>query len=176
MNSRPLLIKAARVEYALVRKPLAVLDRTLSHRLPAGSPVRMTVHRGLETLDSTIGKLLRPSSSGVSPLSPVSDPAATTAPPVSSEPVETPGGEQTVNEVVDSSVLADEPVTTEELPADELEAVAEEILEQEQTVATGEIADASEDDQEALAELRAKHILEEQQDAKRLREQREQAK
>lgn len=129
--------KVVQVEYLLARTPLALIDQGLAARfLAEDSKVRVTVERGLASLDAVADRLLN-------------------------DPVPSPQAEERPTE---------EPAHAEpvEVPADEVERVAEELLaEQEEKPAVGELADPELDVAEVQAQLRAKHLVEEQAERRR---------
>jgi hypothetical protein len=125
--------KVVQVEYLLARTPLVLIDRGLAARfLPEDSKVRVLVERSLASLDAVAGRLLN-------------DPAP---PPRAEEPSD---GARAHDE---------EPVGA---PADEVQRVTEELLaEHEDKPVVGELADPDLDVAEVQAQLRAKHLVEEQ--------------
>lgn len=133
MISNPLVRKAVQVEYAILRTPLAVVNRQLAGHLADSSRVRLSVEQGLHSLDTVAGRLLTTSKPEV-------DPATTDSADAPSRPVE--------------------------VPVDEVERVADELLaEQADKPMVGELADP--DLQEVQARLRAKHLVEEHEEAQR---------
>jgi hypothetical protein len=149
--SNTLVRKAVQVEYSLLRTPLAVVSRRLTGRLGRNSKVRLTVERGLGTLDAVAGQLL-------------SEPQTDNR-PGDTRREETRREEGRPKSPAAADVPADgnvEPIHEEvELSHDEeVERVAEELREDlDQKPVTGELADP--ELQDVQAELRAKHIVEE---------------
>jgi hypothetical protein len=142
MISNPVVRKVVQVEYTLVRTPLVVLDRRLLAHVPAASMIRTSLERGIDTLDAAAGRLLRPAESDARP--------------------DDPGNQ------AENGPSAFEPADrTVAVPVDEVEQIAEQLLARSDTAPpVGELADP--DLQEVQAELRAKHLLEEQEEEKRL--------
>lgn len=148
MIGNPMVRKAVEVEYAVLRAPLSLLDQQVVARyFDEASVVRTSFERGLDALDSAAARLLqqtqqpteRPEPPATSP-----EPAAATGPATSPEPA-----------------AATEPDTLPEEEQEEVEELADELLEQEETETfRGELAD--EDMRRVQAELRAKHTVEEQ--------------
>lgn len=144
MISNDLLRKAVRVEYALLRTPLAALDERVVSRYASRAPVvHESLSRAIGVLDAAAGKLLEEESDQQAPAGAGSERESAT----------------TVQSDTDSAV-ATEPEPLPEPEQEEIEELAEDILEaeQEQTFA-GELAD---DDElrRVQAELRAKHTVE----------------
>jgi hypothetical protein len=150
--SNSVVRKVVQVEYALVRTPLAVLDRRVLTRLDEGSRIRLSFERGLQTLDAAAGRLFQAPKS-----------AARETP----DPFQTPTA--AAPETPDAFAVTDPPV---DVAVDEVERVADEILaDQDEKPMVGELADP--DLQEVQAQLRAKHLLEEQAEEQRLKEEHE---
>jgi hypothetical protein len=156
MISNPVVRKVVQVEYTLVRTPLVLLDRRLLARINATTRIRTSLERGIDTLDAAAGRPLRPAP----PSSPSSRDAA-------SAPEEAAPSGTAAEETVDVEAAFEAADRTVEVPVDEVERVAEQLLaETETTPPVGERADR--ELQEVQAELRAKHLLEEQEEEKRL--------
>jgi hypothetical protein len=152
MIRNTLVRKAVQVEYSILRAPLAIVNRGLASRLARDSKVRLTVERGLGSLDAVAGQLLsKPSSAqrnGHRDHKPEPSRAAADVP--------ADGNVESTHEEAE--------VTHE----DAVERVAEEILEeQEQKPVTGELADP--ELQEVQAEVRAKHLVEEYEEEQQLK-------
>lgn len=129
--------KAVEVEYAVLRAPLTVLDQqVVSRYFDESSVVRTSFARGLGALDSVAARLLQQTSAQ----------SASGRPRPASSPQ--PAG-------------ADGAELLPEEEQQEVEELAEELLEQEETERfSGELAD--EEMRRVQAELRAKHTVEEQ--------------
>lgn len=162
MTSPDLLRTLARVEHALISAPLHAVDRAIGRVVPAESAVRITFERGIDALDAATDRLFgrsAPAPDGTesatarstdAPRRPAPQPAA--APP--SEPVQPVGPEQ---------------------PADahKIDRVADELLEDlEEAPLAGELAETPPDEKHRIAELRAKHLVEEFEAEQRARHER----
>jgi hypothetical protein len=157
MISNPVVRKVVQFEYTLVRTPLVVLDRRLLAHVPAASMIRTSLERGIDTLDAAAGRLLRPRT----------DSRGATSRPSSAPPPAPTEPSAPVEETVDTEAAFEAADRTVEVPLDEVEQVAEQLLARSDTTPpVGELADP--DLQEVQAELRAKHLLEEQEEEKRL--------
>jgi hypothetical protein len=130
--------KAIRVEYAVLRAPLAILDDRVLGRLGEHSKLRSSVEGALSRLDAAAARLL----SSPSPASTEERASSSTEQPPAQDDA-------------DHAAAA-------EIPVEEVEHLAEEIqTEQEQHNLTGELAE-DEELRRVQAELRAKHRVEEQ--------------
>lgn len=172
MINNDLLRKAVRVEYTLLRTPLAMLDeRVVSRYTPRGSVVQTSLTRTIGVLDSVAERLLKEPSAGPGA------PGAAESVPTDTEPTDSVATDSVATDTVPTDVAVsdvaatpvapaadDEAVEPRPLPPEEqedIEELAEDLLaaEEEQTFA-GELA---EDDElrRVQAELRAKHTVEE---------------
>lgn len=139
MISNDLLRKAVRAEYTLLRTPLTVLDEQIVSRYtPRGSRVQTSLARTIGALDALAGRLL------------TEEPA----PPRASRPSEAASSDAATED-------AGGPEPLPETEQEQIEELAEDLLEaeQEQTFA-GELAE-DEELRRVQAELRAKHTVEE---------------
>lgn len=148
MITNTLVRKAVQVEYSILRAPLAMIDRQLATHLGDDSKVRFPFELGLDSLDAVAGRLLaRPGSAQRS---------------------------EAKTRQSDEQPDATTPQPVEPTLEDEVERVAEELLEeQEQKPVAGELADPDLDVAEVQAELRAKHLLQEHDEEQRLKQEHE---
>lgn len=150
MISNSVVRKVVQVEYAVVRTPLALVDRQLSARLGVRSKLTKTVDRGLQRLDSVAGRLL-------------SEPPTQTT---RAQPTRPDADDADSPAVSDAGSPAVPDAGSPAVPVAEVEAVAEVLLNEEREQPhVGELADP--DLQEVQARLRAKHLLEEREEQKR---------
>ena len=170
MIANPLARKVLQVEYVLLRTPLSLLERRLgAQSAVADSKLRSTLERSVSTLDKAAARLLGDGGSA-----PASAPAAPreTAPAAAPAPAE-----QTTTDPAPEEQSAPEPVSeagpgqvdgSVPAPEDEVERVAEELLtELDEAPLVGELADADEDERQRMADLRAKHLVEEYEEQQR---------
>src|SRR3954453_17436273 len=131
--------KVMRVEYLVLRTPLTLLDERVLARLGTDSRLRTTAEHGISKLDAVAARFLTRA------------PAAQPTPPEEAEPAK----QETTAEAV-------------EIPADEVQYLAEELLEQqeEEHNLAGELAE-DEELRRVQAELMAKHRVEEEQETGR---------
>jgi hypothetical protein len=170
----PLARKAVLAPYVLLRTPLGLIDSRLAARyLPDDSRVRTTIARGLGSLDATAARLL----GTVAPPDGTADDGAakvTVTPPAPAEPA-TASPAQAEPPVGDAGADPSDVAAPgrPEVPAEEVEQVAEELLaEREEVPHAGELGEVDDEEKLRQAELRAKHIVEEyeqEQQAKRAR-------
>jgi hypothetical protein len=150
--ANPLVRKVVRTEYAMLRAPLAVVDRRVVARyLAEDSKVRISLERGLHTLDAVAGRLLAEKAGG--PSTPASGRQEARTRPAG--PAGTPPP-------------ADHPEPQEPDLEEEREQIVEHILEEQPAV--GELADPDLDVAEVQAELRAKHLIQEREEERQLKE------
>jgi hypothetical protein len=150
--STSLVRKVVRAEYSLLRGSVQAFDTRVAARyLPDDSPVRAVFGRGLTVLDAAAAHLLR---SDQRP----AHPSSTGSPDAADE-----GSANSNGATTDGATTAGATDSTAaDIPVEEVERVAEELLEERsQTPLTGELAEESQDDVLTMAELRAKHIVEE---------------
>ncbi len=168
MISNTLVRKAVQVEYALLRTPLAAVNRRLASRLGTESKVRLTVERGLGTLDAVAGQLLS---------TPSTRPTNNERGNQGHDQAWNPRDDKPAKSAAAADVPADgnvEPTHEQvELSHDEeVERVVEEIREElQQKPVTGELADP--ELQKVQAELRAKHLVEEHEEEQRIKREHE---
>ena len=165
MISRTLVRKVVLAEYSLVRGSLQAFDtRVASRYLADDSPVRVVFERGLTVLDSAAAHLLRTQKDSAQESLQDTTAEDTTAEDTTTEDTTTEDTttEDTTAEDTTAEDTAVASAAVEADPVEEIERVAEELLEErEETPLTGELAEESDDDASAMAELRAKHIVEE---------------
>jgi hypothetical protein len=126
--------KVLHSEYEFLRTPFAALDRQVQARLGRDSKVYVALERAVVTLDRVVTGLLE-------------DPHPEVARPETATP--------------DAVQPAAVPDTVEPDEAEQVERVAHELRDETEVHQVGELAAAPEDEKEALAELRARHLIEE---------------
>jgi hypothetical protein len=171
--------KVVALEYAMLRTPLAAVDRQVAGRLAEDSRVRVPLQIGLGSLDALAGRLLgRPEPSGPSQQDePAHDEAPTEEPqpdaggsdeaqPARARATRAPRSRKQPAKGARTEAPLDEgPV---EVEPDEVARVAETLREEQQeTPVVGELADPELDVADVQAELRAKHLLQEQEEEQR---------
>lgn len=140
---RPIARKLLTVEYVAVRTPLALLDGALRRRLSEDSPVRRAVAAPIAALDGLAGRVL-------------------------AEPAD--------NRSRSSRATSGAGPQDAEVVPDEQEQIAHALIEEveeQRRVLDEELIELDEDEQIAQAELRAKHLAQELEEERRLKEQQE---
>lgn len=152
--------KLLRAEYALLRTPVSLLERRLvAHAVADDSTLRLTLERGLSTLDKALARLLGDAGDRVEPA--VETPRAENLPTDQPQPGERPIATATSSE-------ADRERDSDPLPKDEVERVADELRTAlDEAPLAGELADADNHDKQRMADLRAKHMVEEYEEQQR---------
>jgi hypothetical protein len=150
MNTHAALRRAGRIEYALWRTPLTIVDEQVIQRfLSEDATVRRSFERMLDSLDEAATRWLSDSKAPSTPASTSSEHPATT------DPIQVPQPEHTVEP---------EPVEKpeESVTPDQVEELAEELLvEEELEPLAGELAE-NDELRRVQAELNAKRLLAEQ--------------
>lgn len=154
-----------RAEYTLLSTPLRVADRVAAQRFPADSPLRVTLERGIDTLDALALRLLGTApDTEAAPRSEAKPYTATPQPSAETDAVD----DDAHSEPAPAPASAEDPGH-----ADEIERVAEELREeQDEAPLSGELAAAPDDEKERMAELRARHLVEEFEAEQRARHER----
>jgi hypothetical protein len=162
-----LVRKVVRTEYAMLRAPLVVVDRRLIARyLPDDSKVRVSLERGLHTLDVAAGRLLNepaPKANRPKDESPRDESPRDESPKSDANEQQSASTHSHLEQVVPPADHADpqEPDVEEER-----EHIVEAILDE---PAVGELADPELDVADVQAQLRAKHLLQEREEQERLK-------
>jgi hypothetical protein len=159
MDPQAALKRAARFEYAVLRTPLHIVDdRVVQRYLDEKSVVRQSFERALRRLDDMVGQLLREPEDARRATHPLSDPAESSASERRTRPAPTApreGEAQGVAGDADARELSVKEV-------ERIDTLTDELLEQEETQNfAGELAEQS-DLRQIQAELKAKHLIEEQ--------------
>jgi hypothetical protein len=164
-----LIRKLVRVEYSLLRAPLATVNqRIVVRRFAEDSPVRLAVARALGVGDARVGQLiddpeLRQRGDALRHHSQLNARAAQ----LDGEAKDLRSEADHTQEQAEAQADEDR----EQAQQDEFARVAEALLaerQQEQTV--GELADADEAEKKRQAELRAKHLVEEHEEERRTKQ------
>lgn len=168
MNSAAVLGKLVRAEYALASAPLRVLDRAAARHLRMDSTLRIIVQTGVDALDSAAERWLgRPTLAASRHDDPEDD--SPNIPTANANPhPPAPVGDRSDSEPRATGGVGaadgDEPNTDIPEPGhvQEVNRVAEDLLEElEEAPLVGELAESPEQEKERMAELRARHLVEE---------------
>jgi hypothetical protein len=181
MTSADLFRRLARAEYALASAPLHALDRTAARHLPEDSTLRIIVEAGVDALDSAADRWLgrtqptesehpeseHPESEHAESWHPESEHGTRGTSPKDSGPP-APGTDPSERETPNTDVLvAPTGPDPDEVPTpghvrQEVDRVAEELLEElEEAPLVGELAESPEEEKQRMADLRARHLVEE---------------
>ncbi len=168
MNTPTALRSAGRINYAVLRVPLRVVDEQVVQRcLPHDSIARRSFEQALDSLDEVAGRWLREPEQADE--SPVADEAPARDEPVGDADADAGGSNEPVesDELVESDQAAESDKSDKLVEPDEeeqIERLTDELLEEQQSETfAGELA---EDDElrQVQAELNAKRLVEEQRD------------